>query len=107
MAVEETVLSGTTAIREFCRTLGIQSSEASVMYFIVCCEFPARKLNGQWVSDKEEIRTWWKRFIRGEINVKEKEEAIGKKPPEKVKAIKGNGNQKRGQGSKRAEKVGC
>lgn len=67
---ETTALGGMTAIREYCRTLGMQSSETSVIQFIVSYEFPARKLNGQWMSDKDEINDWYKRFIRGEVEEK-------------------------------------
>jgi len=95
MTAEQTALGGMTAIREYCRILGVQSSEASVMHFIICCEFPARKLNGQWISDKEEICFWYKRFIRGEIPEKQPDNAKnnckknangrkGKKATEKV-----------------------
>ena len=88
---EVTSLGGMTAIREFVRTIGLQSSEASVIYFVVCCEFPAKKLNGQWTSDKEEILIWHKRFIKGEIV--EKQPEVGRR--EKTNRPKKTGDQRK------------
>ena len=64
-----TALGGMTAIREFCRGIGMQSSESTVISFIVCLKFPAKKLGGQWSSDTDLILEWHKKYLRGEIMV--------------------------------------
>lgn len=60
---ETTALGGMTAIRDYCRILGLQCSEASIISLIKECGFPARKLGGQWLSDKLLIKSWIVWFI--------------------------------------------
>lgn len=67
---ENTALSGMVAIRDFCRSINLASSEASVIQFIKEEEFPARKLGGVWESDKEEILIWRRNRLRGNIDQK-------------------------------------
>ena len=67
MEKAKAALSGMTAIREFCRSINLASSEASVIYMIVSCSFPARKIGGIWESDREMIIEWRKKYINGEI----------------------------------------
>ena len=74
---ETTALGGMTAIRDYCRILGLQCSEASIISLIKACGFPARKLGGQWLSDKVLIKTWIVGFIS------EAEEPEGE-PPQNV-----------------------
>jgi len=66
-----TALSGMKAIREFCRSINLSSSEASVINMIKTCKFPARKLGGIWESDKELIVTWRKKYILGEFDIEQ------------------------------------
>lgn len=61
--LENTALSGMTAIREFCRLINLASSESSVINMIHTCDFPARKIGGIWESDKVLIVEWRQRFI--------------------------------------------
>ncbi|MCK9519560.1 MAG: hypothetical protein M0R74_11135 [Dehalococcoidia bacterium] len=67
MEKAKAALSGMTAIREFCRSINLASSEASVINMIVSCGFPAKKIGGIWESDKEMIVEWRKKYINGEI----------------------------------------
>ena len=60
---EETALGGMTAIRDFCRSINLQCSEATIISMIKECGFPARKLRGQWTSDKALIKKWHVGFI--------------------------------------------
>lgn len=62
-----TALSGMNAIQDYCRSIQLASSAASLMQMIRDCGFPARKLGGIWESDKEEITIWRRKYIRGEI----------------------------------------
>ena len=72
-----TALGSMTAIREFCRSVGIQSSEASVMSLIVHYNFPAVKIMGQWNSNGDLILEWHRKIIAGESTVQEAEEPVG------------------------------
>jgi len=78
----KTALSGMTAIRDFCRSINLSSSEASVIYMIVSCGFPARKIGGTWESDKEMIVDWRKKYINGEVII-EKEDKKTSLPVDK------------------------
>lgn len=60
---ENTALSGMKAIQEFCRTIGLPSSESTVINFILSEDFPAKKLGGIWESDKELIVEWRKKRL--------------------------------------------
>ena len=60
---EPTSLGGMTAIRDYCRILGLQCAESSIIALIKECGFPARKLGGQWLSDKLLIKNWIVGFI--------------------------------------------
>ena len=73
----KTALSGMVAIRDFCRSINLASSEASVIQMVRESGFPAKKLGGIWESDKESIVDWRKKYINGEVKVKE---AVGEKP---------------------------
>lgn len=63
---ENTALSGMTAIRDYCRSINLASSEASIIQFVKEEEFPARKLGGIWESDKEEITLWRRNRLRSD-----------------------------------------
>jgi hypothetical protein len=65
--MEGTGLSGMKAIQEHCRILGLPASEVTVIQMIRQSGFPARKLGGIWLSDKERIQDWQKRYISGEL----------------------------------------
>lgn len=65
-----TALSGMKAIQEYCRSISLASSEASVIQMIRDYGFPARKLGGIWTSDKESITKWVKCYVEGEIKTK-------------------------------------
>lgn len=67
---ENTALSGMTAIRDFCRSIGLASSEASVIQMIKECGFPAKKLGGIWESDRDIIKEWRRKYISGEVELK-------------------------------------
>jgi len=60
---EVTTLNGMTAICEFCRTINLQCSEVTILSLIMKSGFPARKLGGQWSSDKKLIRQWHVDYI--------------------------------------------
>ena len=64
---ENTALSGMVAIRDFCRSINLASSEASIIQFIKECGFPAKKLGGIWESDKVKIIEWRRNYISGEV----------------------------------------
>lgn len=74
MEKAKTALSGMTAIRDFCRSINLASAEASVIYMIVSCGFPAKKIGGIWESDKEMIIEWRKKYISGDIKPEDKPE---------------------------------
>lgn len=81
---ENTALSGMTAIRDYCRSINLASSEASIIQFVKEEEFPARKLGGIWESDKEEITLWRRNRLRSDSgddkeNKKRAENKKGKK----------------------------
>lgn len=67
---ENTALSGMTAIRDFCRSIGLASSEASVIQMIKECGFPAKKLGGIWESDRDIIKEWRRKYISGDVELK-------------------------------------
>jgi hypothetical protein len=67
--MEDTTLSGMKAIQEHCRAINIQSSEATVLQRIRDSGFPARKLGGIWVADREAIAKWLKVYISGEVTI--------------------------------------
>lgn len=77
----KTMLSGMVAIRDFCRSINLASSEASVIQMIRESGFPAKKLGGIWESEKELIVTWRKNYLTGEVKTEEKPkpELTGKK----------------------------
>lgn len=79
--LEITALSGMTAIRDFCRSINLPSSEVTIIQLIKEEEFPARKLGGVWESDKEEITSWRRSRLRGEAvtSNENKEHAENKK----------------------------
>lgn len=62
---ETTALGGMTSIREFCRSINLQCSESTIISLIKECDFPARKLRGQWTSDKVLIKKWHVGFVSG------------------------------------------
>jgi hypothetical protein len=64
---ENTALSGMTAIRDYCRSINLASSEVSIIQFIRDCGFPARKLGGIWESDKVKITEWRRGYVSGEV----------------------------------------
>jgi hypothetical protein len=79
MVTMEEVLSGMKAIRDFCRSINLASSEASVINMIITCKFPARKIGGIWESRKDSIITWRKKYIDGEIEPEKKLSKSGRK----------------------------
>jgi hypothetical protein len=91
----KTALSGMNAIRDFCRSINLASSEVTVIKMIRESGFPAKKLGGIWESDKEAIVDWRKKFINEEIKpeikpevkpeVKSQPEQYGKKPQSNMK----------------------
>lgn len=62
---ETTSLGGMTAIRDYCRIIGLQCAESSIIALIKECGFPARKVLGQWMSDKVLIKAWHVNYIAG------------------------------------------
>jgi len=62
-----TALSGMKAIREFCGSIGLPRTEASIIQLKLQCGFPMKKLLGNWESDKEMIVEWRKKYVQGEI----------------------------------------
>lgn len=74
----ESVLSGMTAIREYCRSINLASAEVSVIQMIKECGFPARKIGGIWESDKDLIVAWRKKYIAGETDQVDNSEPGGK-----------------------------
>lgn len=76
---ESTALSGMKAIQSFCGSIGLKSSEVSVIDMIKNEEFPAKKLGGIWESDKELIVKWRKDRISGAAPKPEESPALGKK----------------------------
>lgn len=64
---ENTALSGMTAIRDFCKSISLASSEVTVIQYIQQFGFPARKLGGVWESDKNKIIEWRKKYVSGEL----------------------------------------
>lgn len=73
-----TALSGMNAIRDFCRSINLASSEATVIQMIREYSFPAKKLGGIWESDKELIVKWRKNYLNGDDKTEkeDKKEAI-------------------------------
>ena len=68
MATSDTnALSGMKDIRDYCRSIQLASSEASVLMMIHHYGFPARKIGGIWESNKESINNWRKQFVEGKI----------------------------------------
>lgn len=90
-----TALSGMTAIRDFCRSINLASSEASVISMIIQCGFPARKIGGIWESDKEKIVEWRKKYVSGEVEEKPPTVQPEKKPSLAVPFKKNQQNGKR------------
>jgi hypothetical protein len=66
---ETTSLGGMTAIRDYCRILGLQCAESSIIALIKECGFPARKVLGQWMSDKVLIKAWHVSYISGSLPI--------------------------------------
>lgn len=52
------ILSGMTAIQDYCRSINMQSSAAFISDLIKYEFFPAKKLGGVWESDEELINAW-------------------------------------------------
>ena len=65
-----TALSGIKMIRAFCGSIGLPSSEVSVMRMIRYDGLPAKQLGKIWESDKELIMAWRKDRITGETEAK-------------------------------------
>ena len=65
----ESILAGMKIIKEYCRAVNLPSSEAAVIQMIRDYGFPARKLGGIWISDRELIIAWVRSYIAGEIAV--------------------------------------
>lgn len=55
---ENTALSGIDAIADFCRSILLPASKASILQMIRDENFPAKKIGGVWDSDKEAIIKW-------------------------------------------------
>jgi hypothetical protein len=83
--LENTALSGMTAIREFCRSINLASSESSVINMIVTCDFPARKIGGIWESDKVMIVEWRRRFISDGASLQKTDEKKSKRKNAKIR----------------------
>ncbi len=66
-------LSGMKDIRDYCRSIQLASSEASVLMMIQSYGFPARKIGGIWESNKESINNWRKQFVEGKIGPKQQD----------------------------------
>jgi hypothetical protein len=81
----KSALSGMVAIRDFCRSINLASSEASVIQMVRESGFPAKKLGGIWESDKESIVEWRKKYINGEVKVKVEAEEKPKTEPQAKK----------------------
>jgi len=64
-----TALSGMNAIRDFCRSIQLASTEATVIMLIKNYGLPAKKMGGVWQSDKGLILDWRKLYIAGKIEV--------------------------------------
>jgi hypothetical protein len=63
----ETTLSGMKAIQEHCRAINLPSAEATVLQMIRQSGFPARKLGGIWMADREAVTKWLKSYTSEEI----------------------------------------
>ncbi len=70
-----TTLSGMNAIRDFCRSIQLASTEVTIIMLIKNYRLPAKKIGGVWQSDKELIMNWRKQYISGKI-----EENMSNKP---------------------------
>jgi len=62
--------------------------------------FPLRKLGGQWVSHREELNSWWRAFVLGEILPAAKDEKPKAPEPTQPAGTKGKNPRK-----KRAKKT--
>lgn len=60
-----TILSGMKAIQEYCRSVSFVSSEATILKMIRDYGFPASKILGTWVSDKDSITRWRRNCVEG------------------------------------------
>lgn len=65
MTNSTTALSGMNAIRDYCRSINLASSESSLIKMIKDFGFPARKIGGIWESDKIAINKWRRRYVEG------------------------------------------
>jgi hypothetical protein len=75
---KENALSGMKAIRDFCRSINLASSESSIIGMILQCGFPAKKIGGIWESHKGSIVSWRKKYINGEVAEKPKQKTPNK-----------------------------
>ncbi len=64
---ENTALSTMKVIRAFCGSIGLPSSEVSVLRMIRYDGMPARQLGKIWESDKELIMDWRKKRLAGDL----------------------------------------
>jgi len=75
----ETALNGMKEISGF-----VGYSPSTILVWIRDCYFPARKLAGIWISDREEIAEWRRAYIRGELDEYNLRRSSGKKKPRKA-----------------------
>lgn len=73
-----------TAIRDYCRSINMQSSEVTIIQLIKEEEFPAKKLGGVWESDKDLINGWRKRRLLNGSTEPESSPEPEKKPTARV-----------------------
>lgn len=63
----DTVLSGMKAIVDYCASIGLPRTDASIIQLKREYNFPMQKILGIWESDKGLIVEWRKKYISGEI----------------------------------------
>lgn len=89
------ILSGMTAIQDFCRSINMQSSSSVINDLIKYEFFPAKKLGGVWESDGDLIVIWRRQRLLKELGIDQitaTPEPITERP--ELKSKNNNGNQK-------------
>lgn len=86
-----TALSGMKAIRDYCRSINLSSSEASIIQMIKDYGFPARKLCGIWESDREAIAAWRKQYVMNDAASDAEAKTISQQPADKRRLYRKNG----------------
>jgi hypothetical protein len=89
------ILSGMTAIQDYCRSINMQSSSSVINDLIKYEFFPAKKLGGVWESDGDLIVIWRRQRLLKELGIEPTiaaPEQITERP--ELKSKNNNGSQK-------------